>query len=233
VLSLALSSDSGEEDEWFEAVGEDEEEGELKADEEVLPSRDGADGNGLGECGEAVEGSEWGTRLRVRVLERPNGDIREVWEVPLEMDMKRLWEVREEECAAAPSTSIRSRAHAGKEEGRVLRSRWSSDTIGSLKGEGKGRDKGKEGKGGGMSPGKKLKSYFGGSGKRVSGAPASPVSPVSVSGRSVEETGVGRRGSGRSVRSSGSEASGASGSGEGGGRRRKPIPVEMFLRGAV
>jgi hypothetical protein len=47
----------------------------LRADEEVFLFCDGVDGNELGECGEVVEDSEQATRLRARVLERPNGDI--------------------------------------------------------------------------------------------------------------------------------------------------------------
>ncbi|KAF8886817.1 hypothetical protein BD779DRAFT_1673110 [Infundibulicybe gibba] len=128
-----------------------------------------------------------------------------------------------------------------EEDSRALRSRWSSSTLSSMREE-------QERRSGGAS---KLRLYFGGGSpsktKRGSASsahkkatPPTPTSPSKKFRQSYRESDVmiiGHQGIRRrpsvtaSVSDAGSDESGASASS--GGLRRKPIPVEMFLRTAA
>jgi hypothetical protein len=116
---------------------------------------------------------------------------------------------------------------------RALRSKWSSSTLGSVREEHAHR---------GASA--KLRSYFTGTpilvkgrGSRKVSGPATPLSPSKRFRHVRRESdvvvigygqGVRRRGSVTTVSDAGSEESASSSSSS--GLRRKPIPVEMFLR---
>lgn len=150
-------------------------------------------------------------------------------EAPAGFDLRRRREERREVSVVMPPVA---------DELRGLKSKWSSSTLSSLREEHEHR-----------SAGSKLRLYFGGSTlsttkqKRASGKVLPPPTPMPMSPTKrfrhqqmmressdvmvIGFNGVRRSGSVSTSSDAGSEESASS---TGSGLRRKPIPVEMFLR---